>query len=352
MGISFLKGKKVFLTGHTGFKGSWLCKILLNEGVDLLGYSLPLEGNEILFELSGNRKNVNSVYGDIRHKEKLFETIDRFKPEIIIHMAAQPLVQEGYADPLYTYEVNVNGTLNLLESVRKSESVKCLLNVTTDKVYKNEEWEWGYRETDFLDGYDPYANSKSCSELVTRCYKDSFLSGQGVLVSTVRSGNVIGGGDFSKNRIVPDCVRAMENNTPIHIRNPYSIRPYQHVLDSLMAYLLVIKKQYESPEFCNNYNVGPDEFVTNGELVDLFCKYWGNGASWETVASTGVNETKYLKLDCSRIKGLLNWEPVWNIEQAVEKTIEWTKDYFEHSDIEDIMDRQISSIIENCLFFD
>ena len=247
--LSFYKNKRVFITGHTGFKGSWLCKILKMAGADVTGYSLAPQTNPNLFEIAHIDKNINSIIGDIRDYTSLEKAFFNAKPEIVFHLAAQPIVRESYEDPVYTYETNVMGTVNILECVRKSNCVKSFLNVTTDKVYENNEWVWGYRENDPLDGFDPYSNSKSCSDIVTHSYYKSFLKDLGVAVSTARAGNVIGGGDFAKDRIIPDCVRAVLKSEKIIVRNPNSTRPYQHVLEPLFAYLLIAQKQYEDIKY-------------------------------------------------------------------------------------------------------
>ena len=242
--LKFYKNKRVFITGHTGFKGSWLCKILKKAGADITGYSLRPETEQSLYNIAKIETGINSVYGDIRDFEALINAFEKAEPEIVFHLAAQPIVIEGYNNPAYTYETNVMGTVNILECIRKSKSVKSFVNVTTDKVYHNKEWEWGYRENEELNGYDPYSNSKSCSELITQTYQRSFFNTESldkkVAISTVRAGNVIGGGDFSDNRIIPDCVRAAKSNKEIVVRNPYSIRPYQHVLDPLFTYLMIV----------------------------------------------------------------------------------------------------------------
>lgn len=255
--LDFYNGKTVLVTGHTGFKGSWMCKVLAMHGANVVGYSLKPPTKPSLFEAASIESEIVSIIGDIRDLKKMNETMQKYRPEIVIHMAAQPIVRESYADPVYTYETNVMGTVNICEAVRLCDSVKSFVNVTTDKVYKNNEWEWGYCETDALDGYDPYSNSKSCSELVTSSYIKSFLKSNGVAVSTCRAGNVIGGGDFAKDRIIPDCVRAMETGEKIIVRNPYSTRPYQHVLEPVVTYLTLAAMQYETPSLAGNYNVGP-----------------------------------------------------------------------------------------------
>ncbi len=349
MNLSFYKGKTVLVTGHTGFKGSWMCKVLMMQGAKVVGYSLQPPTTPSLFEISGIEKDIVSVIGDIRDLPKLTKVMDQYRPEIVIHMAAQPIVRESYLDPVYTYEANVMGTVHICEAVRNCDSVRSFVNVTTDKVYKNNEWQWGYRECDALDGYDPYSNSKSCSELVTSSYINSFFSKQNIAVSTCRAGNVIGGGDFAKDRIIPDCVRAMENGSEIIVRNPYSTRPYQHVLEPVCTYLQLAQMQYEDHDVAGRYNVGPDDCdcVTTGDLVDVFCKNWGDEASWKNVAETNApHEANFLKLDCSKIKSALRWKPRWHIADAIAKTVEWSKVYLAHGCIEDIMERQIKEYLE------
>ena len=345
--LSFWKDKNVFITGHTGFKGSWLCKILLNAGAKLTGYALEPPANPNLFELCDLSKKMASVTGDIRDREKLFEVFSKANPEIVIHMAAQPIVRDSYIDPAYTYDTNVMGTVNILECIRLHDFVMSFLNVTTDKVYHNDERETGYCENDVLNGYDPYSNSKSCSELVTQSYKKSFFSNTGIAISTARSGNVIGGGDFSNDRIIPDCIRAAMKSEPVIVRNPNSIRPYQHVLDPLFAYLIIVQKQFENISYADNYNVGPDDkdCITTGELVNIFCDLWGNNQSWETCDAGGPHEAGFLRLDCSKFKTTFNRKPRWDVHKAVSKTVEWTRVYQKRGNICDIMDRQINEFI-------
>lgn len=347
---AFYKNKKVFITGHTGFKGMWLCKILLQFGAEITGYALEApttEGQKVL-QAIGLEQQIVSVNGDIRDYAKLKQAFDKAQPEIVIHLAAQPIVLESYKDPVTTYSTNVMGTVNILECVRNSSCVKSFLNVTTDKVYKNNEWVWGYREDEPLDGYDPYSNSKSCSELVTHSYKNSFFADGRTAISTARAGNVIGGGDFAADRIIPDCIRAACKNEIITVRNPYSTRPYQHVLEPLFAYLLIAQKQYEDINYAGYYNVGPDECdcVTTGQLVDIFCKAWSNGQTWQNVAVDNPHEANFLKLDCSKLKATFNWQPRWHIEQAVAKTVEWAKVWQkEPKNIASVMDKQIDEFM-------
>lgn len=341
--LEFYKGKSVFITGHTGFKGAWLCKILSNAGANITGYSLDPPTQPNLFSLIQSDKRMRTVTGDVRDLKSLLNCMIESQAEIAFHLAAQPIVRASFTEPRLTYETNVMGTVNFLEAIRACDTVKSVVNVTTDKVYENKEWIWGYRENDTLNGFDPYSNSKSCSELVTHCYKASFLGAKEISVSTTRAGNVIGGGDFAADRIIPDCVRAALGSKMIHVRNPDSIRPYQHVLEALGAYLLIAKKQYENRQFEGEYNVGPNEedIITTGELAQLFCELWGTGVKVDYETSNGPHETGRLRLDCSKIKSLLGWRPKWNIETALEKTIEWSKAYSLNSNINGIMDEQI-----------
>lgn len=341
--LDFYKGRKVIVTGHTGFKGTWMCRTLINAGAIVAGYSLEPPTTPNLYSISGVENNIKSVIGDIRNLEKLGRLFCEFQPEIVIHLAAQPIVRDSYKDPVYTYETNVMGTVNICECVRRCKSVKSFLNVTTDKVYENKEWEWGYRENEPLDGYDPYSNSKSCSELVTHSYKNSFYNDMDVAVSTARAGNVIGGGDFANDRIVPDCVRAAEKKEDIIVRNPHSTRPFQHVLEPVMAYLMIAARQYTDKEYQGYYNVGPDESdcVTTGDLVDVFCGKWGEGIKWVNKFDGGPHEANFLKLDCSKLKKTFGWKPKWNFDEAMEKTVEWSKVYVSGGDVIGCMDRQI-----------
>lgn len=339
----FYKGRRVLVTGHTGFKGSWLSAILLMAGAEVTGYSLEPPTEPSLFELAGMKGRMNSVVGDVRDLPHLLQVFEEVQPEIVFHLAAQPIVRESYRDPVGTYETNVMGTVNILEAVRRTESVRSFLNVTTDKVYENREWAWGYREIDPLDGYDPYSNSKSCSELVTHSYKKSFFTDGRCRVSTARAGNVIGGGDFAADRIIPDCIRAAEKSDPIIVRNPFSTRPYQHVLEPLSAYLLIAERQYGEPEKEGYYNVGPEDkdCVTTGELADIFCAAWGEGMHWINKSDGGPHEANFLKLDCSKIRAELGWRPVWGVREAVGKTALFAKALRAGRDAFEVMREQI-----------
>ena len=354
--LEFYKNKRVLVTGHTGFKGSWLCQILLSAGAEVTGYSLEPPTSPSLFDEAALANRINHVVGDIRDREKLMQVFKDVQPEIVFHLAAQPIVRISYQDPVGTYETNVMGTVNICEAVRQTPSVRSFLNVTTDKVYKNNEWCWGYREDEPLDGYDPYSNSKSCSELVTHSYINSFYNDMDVAVSTARAGNVIGGGDFAPDRIIPDCVRAAERMLVngrasgdesedmgvIIVRNPFSTRPYQHVLEPLNIYLTIAKEQYENKSKAGFYNVGPDDSdcVTTGDIVDKFCSAWNTGRvtsesyegraqdgklSWLNKHDGGPHEANFLKLDCSLIKQVFGWKPVWNIDKAIEMVVQFSK---------------------------
>lgn len=336
-------GKKVLVTGHTGFKGSWLCNILLHAGADVTGYSLEAPTNPNLFSLCKLNEKMHSIIGDIRDLEHLKQVFEQVQPEIVFHLAAQPIVRDSYKNPVYTYETNVMGTVNICECVRLYSCVKSFLNITTDKVYQNKEWEWGYRENEPLDGFDPYSNSKSCSELVTHSYINSFFHDRKVAVSTARAGNVIGGGDFANDRIIPDCVRAAWKKEKIIVRNPHSTRPYQHVLEPLFAYLMIAAAQYENKEYAGFYNVGPDDCdcITTKQLVDCFCNKWGENLTWVNQSDGGPHEANFLKLDCSKIKQTFGWKPRWRAETAVAKTVEWSKCFFAGEDITLCMQKQI-----------
>lgn len=345
----FYRGKRVFVTGHTGFKGSWLCKMLLMAGAEVTGYSLQPPTQPNLFSIAGVEDKMHSVIGDIRDFDALKAAFDAAQPDIVLHLAAQPIVRDSYKDPRYTYETNVMGTVNLLECVRLAQqqgrAPRSVLNVTTDKVYHNNEWAWGYRENEPLDGFDPYSNSKSCSELATHSYINSFFADKTVAVSTARAGNVIGGGDFANDRIIPDCVRAMAAGRKIGVRNPYSTRPYQHVLEPLAAYLLIAQRQYEDSRFAGYYNVGPDDCdcVTTGTLVDLFCRAWGGDAAWENQAEANApHEANFLKLDCSKLKTTFGWTPRWHMAECMEKTVAFSKIWLANGDVPAEMEKEIN----------
>lgn len=349
--INFYKEKRLLITGHTGFKGSWMCKLLINAGAVVIGYALEPPTSPSLFQICGLDKQMNSIIGDIRDLSQLQKVFTEVHPEIVIHMAAQPIVRDSYKNPVYTYDVNVMGTVNVLECVRNCPSVKSFVNVTTDKVYLNREWDWGYRENEELNGYDPYSNSKSCSELVTSSYKNSFFQNTDIAITTARAGNVIGGGDFANDRIIPDCIRAAGEEREIIVRNPYSTRPYQHVLEPIVAYLMIAAAQYGDKKLAGNYNVGPDDSDcwNTGDLVTLFCNKWNqvmeSHIGWHNEYDGGPHEANFLKLDCSKIKRTFGWQPRWNVETAMEKIVEWSKIYLEGGDVAACMSQQIKEFL-------
>ncbi len=333
MASDFYNGKTVMVTGHSGFKGTWLSSLLLKLGAKVVGYSLEPPTDPNLYSIVNLDDKISSINGDVRNYHALQSTIEKYRPEIIIHMAAQPLVSIGYSNPIETYSTNVMGTVNLLEAASKSPSVQSIINVTTDKVYQNNEWVWGYRENEPLNGYDPYSNSKSCSELVTASYRNSFLKDK-IPVSTARAGNVIGGGDFTNPRIIPDCFRAVQNKKPLTLRNPESIRPYQHVLEPICAYLMIAEKQFFDHSVSGSYNVGPNEdgCVNNEQLIQLFAKHWGDGFEYTIRKNSNEpHEANFLKLDCSKIKTTFNWKPIWTIDEAISKTVNWMKAYLQEN---------------------
>ena len=329
MELQAFQGKRVLITGHTGFKGSWLSVILSMAGAKLCGYALDPPTEPSVYEEAGVSALFGEwdIRGDIRDFPHLFEVFTEFQPEIVLHLAAQPIVRTSYQEPMLTYETNVMGTVNVMECVRQTRSVRSVLNVTTDKVYDNPEENRAFQETDPLDGFDPYSNSKSCSELVTHCYKRSFLDDLGIAVSTARAGNVIGGGDWQKDRIVPDCVRAALAGKEILVRNPNSVRPYQHVLEPLFAYLTIVSAQEQDPGLSGYYNVGPNsqDCLTTGELAELFCRAFGEGLTWRSEQENGPHEAGFLRLDNTKIREVLGFRPRWNAEEAIRRTVEYVR---------------------------
>ncbi|GFI49556.1 CDP-glucose 4,6-dehydratase [Lachnospiraceae bacterium] len=357
MKLDFYRDKRVLITGHTGFKGSWMCAVLAEHGAYVLGYSLepPTEPN--LYEMLRISEKIDSRIGDVRDLQYLLETFKEFKPEIVIHMAAQPIVRESYMNPVYTYEVNVMGTVNVLEAIRCTESVKSAVIVTTDKVYKNKEWIWGYREDEELNGLDPYSNSKSCAELVTDSYINSYFKEESVAVSTVRAGNVIGGGDFAIDRIIPDCYRAASSGCDIVVRNPYSTRPYQHVLEPVMAYLNIAAKQYENYDLASSYNIGPDidGCLTTGTLVNLFCESWNmifndSVKQVEKIEESAPHEADCLKLDNSKYKSVFAWKTTWDIAETIERTVTLYAAIYNREDIWACMRQQIADFEKEFMY--
>lgn len=346
---SFFSRKKVLITGHTGFKGSWLSLLLYKLGADVYGYALSPPTNPSLFEDAKIGQLITSYIGDIRDLDNLYGVFEQVKPEIVIHMAAQPLVRDSYKIPVETYSINVMGTVNVLEACRHSKSVRAIVNVTTDKCYENKEWHWGYRENEPMGGYDPYSNSKGCSELVTASYRNSFFNADDyerhrVAIGSARAGNVIGGGDWAVDRLIPDFIRAISQNQKVMIRSPYAIRPWQHVLEPLTGYLTLAAKLYtEGSKYNGGWNFGPDDQdARNVEwITHKICDFWGNGASYGVETSPNPHEANYLKLDCSKAKTELNWEPRWNIDKALESIVEWHKNYLSGHDVRKITEFQI-----------
>jgi CDP-glucose 4,6-dehydratase len=352
---TFWKGKKVFLSGHTGFKGSWLCLWLTSLGAEVYGYALEPPTDPSLFRLCKIDSLAHSTIADIRDGDTLRKTVLESKADIAIHMAAQPLVRDSYKIPAETYAINVMGTVNLLEAVRRSSTIKAVINVTTDKCYENREWVWGYRENEPLGGFDPYSNSKACSELVTSAYRSSYFNPEdyaahGMGVASARAGNVIGGGDWATDRLVPDCIRAILKGEKVVIRNPNAIRPWQHVLEPLSGYLTLAQKLYEKgPRYAEAWNFGPgDSDARSVEwLVRNLCSKWGSNASCILDQGIHPHEAHYLKLDCSKARLELGWIPKWNLEKAIDSVIEWTKAFQERKDMREICFRQIKEYVSS-----
>ena len=333
MDASFWKGRRVFLTGHTGFKGGWLSLWLQSLGAEVTGFSLEPPTDPSLFVVARVAEGMTSIIGDIRDGNELRLAMQAARPDVVIHMAAQPLVRYSYANPVETYSTNVMGTVHLLEAVRATETVRAVVVVTSDKCYENREWVWGYRENEPMGGYDPYSNSKGCSELVVSAYRSSYFNpadyaSHGVALATARAGNVIGGGDWAGDRLIPDIMRAIEKGEPVLIRSPHSIRPWQHVLEPLSGYMLLAERLFtDGVKFAEGWNFGPAEADARPVewIVDRLCVLWGEGASWRIDGKIGPHEAHYLKLDCSKAKSALDWKPVWNLEQALVKIVAWHK---------------------------
>jgi len=347
---AFWKGKRVLLTGHTGFKGSWLSLWLQSMGAQVVGYALAPPTNPSLFEVAEVGQGMTSIIGDIRDLEHLRAVFAEHRPEIVIHMAAQPLVRYSYIEPVETYSTNVMGTVNLLEAVRSTDSVKAVVNVTTDKCYENREWAWGYRENEAMGGYDPYSSSKGCAELVTAAYRNSYFHPEkykthSVALATGRAGNVIGGGDWAEDRLIPDIMRAITEGSPVNIRNPHAIRPWQHVLEPLSGYLLLAQKLYEEGAgYAEGWNFGPnDEDAKPVQwIVERLTKAWGEGASWVLDGGDHPHEAHYLKLDCSKAKMRLGWHPRWHLQTTLASTIRWNKQWIAGENMKTVSLQQIT----------
>lgn len=354
----YYRGRRVLVTGSTGFKGSWLCEMLVQLRAEVTGFALEPPTDPSLFDEAGVGKVIHQVIGDVRDLDALQTTFAEASPQAVLHLAAQPIVLTSYEEPRYTYETNVMGTVNVLECVRATAGVTSFLNVTTDKVYLNQERPgYGYREDDQLDGFDPYSNSKSCSELVTHSYAASFFAPDArgdaagrCAISTARAGNVIGGGDFAPNRIVPDCVRAVQAGEPLVIRNPNSVRPYQHVLEPLVAYLGIVALQDGDRSAAGWYNIGPDDesSVTTGELVELFARHWGEGFTYQAQHVGGPHEANFLKLDNTKAKQELGWKPTWGVDEAIRRTVDWTRAWLAGGSVaaKNEMNKQIDEYLE------
>lgn len=340
----FWRGKRVFLTGHTGFKGSWLSLWLQSMGAELFGFSLVPPTTPNLYTEARVADGMISNIGDIRDFELVRAVMGRVKPEIVIHMAAQPLVRLSYQDPVETYSTNVMGTVHVLEAARLATSVRAIVNVTTDKCYENKEWVWGYRENEPMGGYDPYSNSKGCSELVTSAYRNSFFKKDGIALASARAGNVIGGGDWAVDRLIPDILHAFESNQPVVIRNPYATRPWQHVLEPLSGYLSLVERLYTGGQhWAESWNFGPhDEDVRPVQwIVEQMVASWGNGASWLQDGEQHPHEAKYLKLDISKAKSMLDWQPRWHLATALQNIIIWHKTWLAKGDVKAVCLEQI-----------
>lgn len=348
------KGRKVLVTGHTGFKGSWLCLLLNKLGADIYGYSLMPPTQPSLYVEARIEQLITSYTGDVRDLSYLQQVMREVQPEIVIHMAAQPLVRESYKIPVETYAINVMGTVNVLEACRQTASVKAIVNVTTDKCYENREWHWGYRENEAMGGYDPYSNSKGCSELVTSSYRRSYFNPaayaqHGVALGSGRAGNVIGGGDWADDRLIPDFIKAISKGEQVQIRSPFAIRPWQHVLEPLTGYLTLAEKLFsEGAKYAEGWNFGPDDKdAKNVEWITRkICELWGEGASYSIDTNPQPHEANYLKLDCSKAKAELNWEPRWNISSTLKSIVEWNKAYLSGQNIREVTEQQIKTFFE------
>ena len=343
----FWKGKRVFLTGHTGFKGSWLSLWLKYLGANVTGYALESPTTPAIFNVARIKGVLEkNIYGNICDASTFTQEMQKAAPEIVIHMAAQSLVRDSYTDPVGTYNTNIMGTVNMLEAARNTLSVKAILNITTDKCYENREWVWGYRENEPMGGRDPYSNSKGCAELLSSAYRSSFLQEAGISLATARAGNVIGGGDWAKDRIVPDAMRAFMENKPLLVRNPMATRPWQHVLEPLSGYLLLCQQLINHPkDYDQGWNFGPNDEDTQpvSSLANIMTKCWGDDAKWQLDGAAHPHEARDLKLDCSKANTLLNWHPIWGLDKALAQTVQWYKAWSNNEDMHDLTIDQITS---------
>ncbi|MBL8506405.1 MAG: CDP-glucose 4,6-dehydratase [Methylobacillus glycogenes] len=350
MNPAFWRGKRVFLTGHTGFKGSWLSLWLQSMGAELSGFALTPPTEPSLFEIAKVGEGMRSYTGDIRDIEALQAALIESRPEIVIHMAAQPLVRYSYDHPVETYATNVMGTIHLLESLRKLDTVRAIVNVTTDKCYENKEWAWGYREHEPMGGYDPYSNSKACAELVTSAYRSSFFNPEsyadhGVALASARAGNVIGGGDWAKDRLIPDIINAFSQGRTVSIRNPQAIRPWQHVMEPLRGYLMLAERLYEQgAAFAEGWNFGPNDIDAKPVewIVRKLADKWGTGASWKVEHDAALHEANYLKLDISKARAQLGWEPQLNLDAALGLIVDWYRGYNNQTDMRALVLQQLA----------
>jgi CDP-glucose 4,6-dehydratase len=346
----FWHGKRVLLTGHTGFKGSWLSLWLQSMGANLRGISLIPPTNPSLFEVARVSAGMEHHLVDLRDYFAVKSHIDSFKPEIIIHMAAQSLVRLSYLNPIETYSTNVMGTLHVLDAARQSGSVKAIVNITTDKCYENKEWVWGYREDEPMGGYDPYSNSKGCVELISSAYRRSFLKDAGIAMATARAGNVIGGGDWALDRLVPDTLRALQANEPVQIRSPYATRPWQHVLEPLSGYLLLAERLImHGQDYAEGWNFGPydDDARPVQRIVEQLCEFWGNNASWVLQPGDHPHEANFLKLDISKARQRIQWSPRWSLDTALNHIVDWHQSWLNGSDMRSVCLSQISQYESN-----
>ena len=351
MNQRFWRNKRVFLTGHTGFKGGWLSLWLQQLGAEVTGYALPPPTVPNLFEVADVARGMHSIIGDIRDGDSVKSAMSDVRPEVVIHMAAQPLVKRSYDNPEETYTTNIMGLVYLLEAVRTTPSIKTVVNVTSDKCYENKEWPWGYRENEPMGGYDPYSNSKGCAELITSCYRNTYFNPEkyeehGIAIASARAGNVVGGGDWAQDRLIPDTLRAISKKESVQIRNPDAIRPWQHVLEPLAGYLILAKNLYiNGTAYAEGWNFGPydNEVETVGQVIERLIKTWGSGAKWSLDNQKHSHEATHLRLDCSKARSRLNWHPRWDIGQTIDEIVDWYKAYNQGADMHEKTLAQINS---------